>query len=74
MKTKVAKKTYEVLKVMTFALRANVITGHQLRFLPFMMGEKLCVVRIPCGEGEHVGWEQSLCSKHVVFFKTCRIW
>ena len=31
MKTKVAKKTYEVLKVMTFALRANVITGIRLR-------------------------------------------
>jgi hypothetical protein len=73
MEKKIAKKTYEILKVMTFALRANVITGHQLRFLPFMMGGKLCVVRIPCENDEHVGWDQFLWSGRVAFFKTCRM-
>ena len=42
MEKKIAKKTYEVLKVMTFALRANVITGRQLRN-PFVGWVESCV-------------------------------
>ena len=57
---------------MTFALRANVITGRQLRFNMLMMCEKLCVARFLCENGDDVGWERFLWLERVRIFETCR--
>ena len=70
MEKKIAKKTYEILKTMTFALRANVIAGDHSKFLPFSMSGKLCVARIPCERGDHVVWKKSLCVERVRIFQT----